>query len=530
VDLELAIFNYRPYSDSTPARLRLQDGFTALLGVNNSGKSSVLRFFYEYRNLWGVMQSERDLLNMISGARVGVTPVLAPGERSWFTGNDRPLRLELKLRGELSSTLSVDGEPVTLVFEHERTSHAMQLSIHFGKDRRKLAGSWRLIEEPAPLLEVNTGNSILTVNVEPLRKIGDDLARAMYVRSFRNMINVGSSTYYDLLVGDAFISDYQNHSSGPNAEENERVHDAIAEIGRIFEISDLQVTAAPDAKSLQGMVAGSSRRISELGSGFSHFVMLMINVLMRRPSLLLIDEPETGLHASLQLDLLTTLAAYCDTGVLFATHSVGLARAAADRIYTVSPSAEGSLVKPYEQEPQLAHLLGQLGFDRSPVLGFQTVLLVEGVTEVRTFQQWLRMFRKEHEVLLLPLGGDNLIKSGADLELQELMRMNVPIRAVIDSEKTDSNESLAANRVAFVETCQEIGITVHVLQRRATENYMTANALNRALGRPVDPLGPFESLTEAGNPWSKKENWRIAREMTKAELQTTDLGGLLGSL
>jgi energy-coupling factor transporter ATP-binding protein EcfA2 len=77
--------------------------------------------------------------------------------------------------------------------------------------------------------------------------------------------------------------------------------------------------------------------------------MLMINVLIRRPSLLLIDEPETGLHASLQLDLLTTLAAYCDSGVLFATHSVSLARAAADRIYTVSPSAEGSLLKPYEQ-------------------------------------------------------------------------------------------------------------------------------------------------------------------------------------
>jgi hypothetical protein len=526
VDVDLAIFNYRPYSDSTPARLRLQDGFTALLGVNNSGKSSVLRFFYEYRALWGLMASPDQIAQMLSGY-VAVSPQLAAGERSWFTGNDRPLRLEVTLH---EPTLTIDGEPVTLVFEHMQPSHEMRLTARVGKDRWQLPRNITAHHSPDRPAGVVLSNGEITLDPTPLIEVGSELARAMYVGSFRNMINVGASAYYDLAVGDAFISQYQDLVSGPNPEQNERAHQAVAEIGRIFGIPDLQVTAAPDGKSLRCIVGGRSRRTSELGSGFSHFLMLMINVLIRRPSLLLIDEPETGLHASLQLDLLTTLAAYCESGVLFATHSVGLARAAADRIYTVSPSPDGSLLKPYEQEPQLAHLMGQLGFDRSPDLGFRAVLLVEGVTEVRTFQQWLRKFRKEHEVLLLPLGGSNLIKAGADLELQELKRMNVPIHAVIDSERTEANGSLAAGRVAFIETCQKTGIAVHVLERRATENYMTANALQVALGKPVNPLTPFQSLAEAANPWTKTENWRIAREMTIDELRATDLAELLDSL
>ncbi len=41
-----------------------------------------------------------------------------------------------------------------------------------------------------------------------------------------------------------------------------------------------------------------------------------------------------GPHAALQLDFLSTLAQYTKYGVVFATHSVGLNRTAADRIYT----------------------------------------------------------------------------------------------------------------------------------------------------------------------------------------------------
>ena len=49
---ELTIKNYRCFPDAKPARLILKSGFTAVVGPNNSGKSSLLRFFYELRGLF----------------------------------------------------------------------------------------------------------------------------------------------------------------------------------------------------------------------------------------------------------------------------------------------------------------------------------------------------------------------------------------------------------------------------------------------------------------------------------------------
>ena len=41
--------NYRCFADSDPLRLDLGNDFTALVGPNNSGKSSALRLFHELR-------------------------------------------------------------------------------------------------------------------------------------------------------------------------------------------------------------------------------------------------------------------------------------------------------------------------------------------------------------------------------------------------------------------------------------------------------------------------------------------------
>lgn len=45
-------------------------------------------------------------------------------------------------------------------------------------------------------------------------------------------------------------------------------------------------------------------------------------VAMKSPKLLLIDEPESHLHPSLQAKFLTAMTSYADYGVFFATHSL----------------------------------------------------------------------------------------------------------------------------------------------------------------------------------------------------------------
>ena len=57
MQIELTLRNYRCFPDTRPMRISLGGGLTAFfIGVNNSGKSSLLKFFYEFRDLFNLLE------------------------------------------------------------------------------------------------------------------------------------------------------------------------------------------------------------------------------------------------------------------------------------------------------------------------------------------------------------------------------------------------------------------------------------------------------------------------------------------
>src|SRR6266566_645883 len=52
MQIDVTLKNYRCFSDERPARFAIRKGFTAFVGANNSGKSTLVRFLYEFRNLF----------------------------------------------------------------------------------------------------------------------------------------------------------------------------------------------------------------------------------------------------------------------------------------------------------------------------------------------------------------------------------------------------------------------------------------------------------------------------------------------
>jgi prefoldin subunit 5 len=237
------------------------------------------------------------------------------------------------------------------------------------------------------------------------------------------------------------------------------------------------------------------------------------------------------LHPLLQLDFLTTVGAYATEGLLFATHSVGLARASAERIYSVRKTAsQASEIKAFEVTNNLTELLGELGFNAYRDLGFSKVLLVEGPTDVKTIQQLLRHLRKDREILLLPLGGGSMINGKIEVQLQEIMRIGADVTALIDSERAASNDDISLDRKDFIQKCRQNNIRNHVLNLRATENYLSDRAIKIIKGSKYSALSGYQKLADANPSWGKEENWLIAREMHAAEFENSDIGVFLRSI
>lgn len=143
-------------------------------------------------------------------------------------------------------------------------------------------------------------------------------------------------------------------------------------------------------------------------------------------------------------------------------------------------------------------------------------------------QQFLRMIKKDHRVLLIPLGGGSLINANREHELFELKRIPASnFYALIDSEKESEGAPLSSDHQGFCEVCSRAEIDCHVLDRRAFEHYLTEPAIQAEKGTAYRALSPYEKRETVAPIWAKQENWRIARRMDFSDIEATDLGQFL---
>src|SRR5580698_143151 len=92
---KIEIKNYRCFSDEAPVEFELHEEFSAIVGPNNSGKSSLLRIFYELRNLWSALHTAQGIAQLLKASSSNLPGIFGVDDPSeiFNDANDRPLTL-----------------------------------------------------------------------------------------------------------------------------------------------------------------------------------------------------------------------------------------------------------------------------------------------------------------------------------------------------------------------------------------------------------------------------------------------------
>jgi ABC-type cobalamin/Fe3+-siderophores transport system ATPase subunit len=531
MNLEITVKNYRCFNETQPAMLRFHRGTTALIGTNNAGKSTLLRMFYELRPMFELLASSPTAWLKLLNESLPAPPPLDVEDRTDIfhrhAAGDIVLRIRI-LDCDYSRS-APDPHPYVVPGEIDLVLSRKNFQLRARLDGER--GRFQLTEATSSHARFTGGESALVTASWPVvRDLFADLADTFYIGPYRALRPMSSSERsYDLHLGGTYVEEMLHQQEARKADYEAGLRRLERDMKVIFQFESFKVSVIGTPAVLHFEINGERHRMDELGSGVGQVFLILGQTYLRRPAYLFIDEPECHLHPSIQADFVTALNGYSRKALFLATHSMGLARTAGDRTYQVTrhPSKGYSTIRRHKPEERLSEVLGEINFSVQQQAGCRKILLVEGPTEVKAIRQFLRHLGEDHQVVILPLGGSSMINGHRDDELVEIARICPDMYCLIDSEKPSAHSPLSPERRGFVQSCSKAGITCHVLEKRSLENYLTRDAIQKALGRGFRELGPYDDVKRRYAHWPKSDNWKVVQQMDARSIADTDLGTFL---
>lgn len=234
------------------------------------------------------------------------------------------------------------------------------------------------------------------------------------------------------------------------------------------------------------------------GSGVKEALRLILDLELKRPDILLVEEPEVHLHPALEISMMEYLreaSAKCQ--ILVTTHSTNfLDLTSAQGIYFVT-KPEGTVVKRIGRDEAQDLIPKELGIRLSSLFMFDRLVFVEGLSDeliVREFAAILGVNLSESNVGFIHLGGSrNFGYYAGEAVLSFLSKRQVKSIFVIDRDEKDDAE-LTRMKSAVGDRA-----TLHVWKRRELENYLLATGpITKYIAAKMSAAGaiPKQGVTE----------------------------------
>ena len=193
----LTVKNYRCFSDENPLSFNLSRQYTALIGQNNSGKSALLRMIYELKELWNNIASPDQFKHFFNpNFRTGISYRNVPDYTEIFNNdNNREITIEI------TDVMPVENGISTVACTCHQDTNQWVFSV-LDRNKGQISNTIQATKIDYGDFQID-GHGIARCGA--IIRFSEILANSLYIGPFRNAINVGSGTYYDLNVGTDFV-------------------------------------------------------------------------------------------------------------------------------------------------------------------------------------------------------------------------------------------------------------------------------------------------------------------------------------
>jgi energy-coupling factor transporter ATP-binding protein EcfA2 len=482
---ELTVENFKPYEN---ASITLPEtGMVFIAGPNNSGKSALLAAIDVVagrgdNGAWTRTGAEQP-------ARVVATFVLTEDDRRSIvlSGNQQRYkdewlashafeRLQLTFvaaaRQMLCRTLALTGYDGGL-------RSVADLRVDGGGNRQlwllemqALLGQDPVQADWSPGQGISRGGGLVAIErcdeISPLwRRWASPLYHFSGVRTGTAAISASSEVVPVLAPNGSNLAQallYQFTQKAPEWTAIQKVMaEVLPDVGEVVTpVSGSQVEVA-----VIDPFSGARRNIKDLGAGVEQVLMAAyVGATQPVGSVILIEEPETNLHAAAERELLRHLIDWAkDRLIILSTHStVFLDQAASASATTLVVERKDGLSQVKQADTEFTSVLRAIGVRLSDVLSAEKLILVEGEIDAEILQAWFPGLVLTRRTAIVPLGGGDRayqvemigsVFSAAD----QLGRQIVFLR--------DADHLSASNR----QKLNNLG-RVTILKRREMENYL----------------------------------------------------------
>ena len=332
--LSIKIRNYRNFNEASPIELKIKNGITFILGVNNIGKSNLLRIFYEFKEYFSYSPIKSGETHHRLGGSFKET---VSSEICSQGSNNRFIEIVINNSNAYKIVFTPRGE---------RGEDYNQVNLH---------------------LEINS-KSVEEISLGDLGMIADIFNNSIHLGSHRTpFFSKNKNRLYNMSNADSFVSQWDSWSKG-TVQQRRSIKELVKDIKDILGFSELNINT--DEETIFITNEDGAFRLDELGAGISHVVMSLANTTFYEPAFILIDEPENSLHPRLQEAFVQALSSRASKGLIATTHSMSLARSIGDHIYTLTKRLDG-LTPKYDlsnyrehSHKDISRMVLELGYSR----------------------------------------------------------------------------------------------------------------------------------------------------------------------